>query len=169
MNSYITLSLVEKLDPELELDLSHLLIRVVEDGASIGFLPPMNLDEALQYWQGVLQPGTMLWVAREKNTIVGTIQLLLVAKPNARHRAEIAKLMVHPEHRRKGIAGRLMHTAEAAATTEARELIVLDTREGDPSNILYTSLGYIQGGRIPDFVKSENGEFQATIIYYKKL
>ncbi|MDQ0194089.1 GNAT family N-acetyltransferase [Paenibacillus wynnii] len=169
MNTNITLTLVESLDAELEQSLSHLLISVVEDGASIGFLPPLDLEEAHQYWQNVIQPGTMLWIAKEKDMIVGTVQLHLASKANARHRAEIAKLMVHPEHRRKGIAGLLMVTAEAAAVSEARELIVLDTREGDPSNILYQSLGYIEGGRIPYYARSANGELHATVFYYKKL
>ncbi|KGE19098.1 GNAT family N-acetyltransferase [Paenibacillus wynnii] len=169
MNTNIRLTLVESLDTELELSLSRLLISVVEDGASIGFLPPVKHEEAHLYWQNVIQPGTMLWIAKEKDIIVGTIQLQLASKANARHRAEMAKLMVHPEHRRKGIAGLLLSTAEAAAVSEARELIVLDTREGDPSNILYQSRGYIEGGRIPYYVRSANGELHATVIYYKKL
>ena len=169
MNTNINLTLVESLDTELELSLSRLLISVVEDGASIGFLPPVKLEEAHLYWQSVMQPGTMLWIAKEKDIIVGTIQLQLASKANARHRAEMAKLMVHPEHRRKGMAGLLMSTAEAAAVSEARDLIVLDTREGDPSNILYQSRGYIEGGRIPDYARSANGELHATVIYYKKL
>ena len=169
MNTNITMTLVESLDPELEQGLSHLLISVVEDGASIGFLPPLAFEEALKYWQGVIEPGTMLWIAEEEHEIVGTVQLQLASKANAKHRAEIAKLMVHPEHRRKGIAGLLMTTAEAAAAADTRNLIVLDTREGDPSNILYTSLGYIEAGRIPRYARSGNGELHGTVFYYKIL
>jgi hypothetical protein len=33
-------------------ELSELLIQVVEDGASIGFLPPLNAKEARKYWGG---------------------------------------------------------------------------------------------------------------------
>ncbi|MCL6601548.1 MAG: GNAT family N-acetyltransferase [Paenibacillus sp.] len=169
MSPNINMTLVKSLDATLEQGLSHLLISVVEDGASIGFLPPLNLEEALLYWRGVIEPGTMLWVAKEEDLIVGTVQLQLASKANARHRAEIAKLMVHPEHRRKGIAGLLMETAEAAAVSDARELIVLDTREGDPSNKLYSSLGYIEVGRIPDYARSASGKLHATVFYYKKL
>ncbi|MFC5650677.1 GNAT family N-acetyltransferase [Paenibacillus solisilvae] len=148
-------------------ELAELLILVVEDGASIGFLPPLTLSEGAAYWENVRQPEVVLYVARIDNQIAGTIQLHLCAKQNGRHRAEIAKLMTHPHFRRKGIARALMQVAEDRAVQEDRSLLVLDTREGDPSNLLYTSIGYVQAGRIPDFAQSANGELHATILYYK--
>ncbi|TQR21681.1 GNAT family N-acetyltransferase [Psychrobacillus vulpis] len=150
-------------------ELSELLIQVVEDGASIGFLPPMKLSDAMTYWEEVLNPGVLLFVAKRNNRIVGSVQLHLCTKQNGVHRAEIAKLMTHPNYRRNGIGRFLMEKAEERAIKEERSLLILDTREGDPSNLLYTSLGYIQAGMIPNYAKSEFGELQATIIYYKTL
>ncbi|WP_054939151.1 GNAT family N-acetyltransferase [Paenibacillus ihuae] len=169
MNQVITVKLVEALQPETVRQLTPLLIDVVEDGASIGFLPPLAENAASTYWQGVPGPGVLLWFAMEGDTIVGTVQLHLVLKPNAPHRAELAKLMVHPGHRRKGIAGLLIETAEQAAAEHGRTLIILDTREGDPSNLLYQSRGYVEAGKIPDYVISADGGMDATVIYYKKL
>nr|WP_188645914.1 hypothetical protein [Marinithermofilum abyssi] len=63
----------------------------------------------------------------------------------------------------------LMQKAEERVKQEGRSLLVLDTREGDPSNHLYTSMGYIRAGRIPNYAKSANGELHATIFYYKQL
>lgn len=56
-------------------ELSELLIQVVEDGASIGFLPPLKLSEATKYWENVLNPEVILFVAKIKNQIVGSVQL----------------------------------------------------------------------------------------------
>ncbi|MCR8635172.1 GNAT family N-acetyltransferase [Paenibacillus radicis (ex Xue et al. 2023)] len=148
-------------------ELSDLLIQVVENGASIGFLPPLNLSEAIKYWENVLDNGVLLFVAKINNQIVGTVQLHLSTKQNGRHRAEIAKLMTHPNYRRNGIGRFLMQLAEERAKLEGRTLIVLDTREGDPSNLLYTSLDYIPAGRIPHYAQSANGELHATVFYYK--
>jgi ribosomal protein S18 acetylase RimI-like enzyme len=148
-------------------ELSELLIQVVEDGASIGFLPPLKLSEAKRYWENVLNPDVILFVAKVDNQIAGSVQLHLCTKQNGVHRAEIAKLMTHPDYRRNGIGRLLMQKAEERAKQEGRSLLVLDTREGDPSNHLYTSLGYIQAGRIPDYAKSATGELHATIFYYK--
>jgi hypothetical protein len=62
-----------------------------------------------------------------------------------------------------------MKAAEERARAESRSLLVLDTREGDPSNLLYTSLGYIEAGRIPGYARSANGELHTTLYYYKIL
>ncbi|MCM3357434.1 GNAT family N-acetyltransferase [Psychrobacillus sp. MER TA 171] len=150
-------------------ELSELLIQVVEDGASIGFLPPMELANAMDYWEDVLTPEVILFVAKRNNRIIGSIQLHLCSKQNGMHRAEIAKLMTHPHYRRNGIGRQLMEKAENRAAREGRSLIVLDTREGDASNNLYTSLGYIQAGKIPGYAKSANGEMSTTIFYYKRI
>lgn len=148
-------------------ELAELLIKVVEDGASIGFLPPIRRVDAEKYWDTVLTPEVLLLIAKSNNQIIGSVQVHLSIKQNGSHRAEIAKLMTHPHYRRNGVGRSLMQRAEEIAKQKNRSLLVLDTREGDPSNKLYSSLGYIQAGRIPNYAISENGELTATIIYYK--
>ena len=150
-------------------ELIDLLVAIVEDGASIGFLPPLEPSEANKYWESVLNPDVILFVAKVNNEIVGSVQLHLCSKQNGGHRAEIAKLMTHPNYRRNGIGRLLMEKAHETALKIGRTLLVLDTREGDPSNLLYISLGYIKAGRIPAYAMSENGNFDATIIYYNNL
>ncbi|MGE6754009.1 GNAT family N-acetyltransferase [Rossellomorea sp. NPDC071047] len=150
-------------------ELSELLMKVVDDGASIGFLSPMARAAAMDFWQHALKPHVILFVAWVDETIAGTVQLHLCTKQNGTNRAEIAKMMVHSKFRQKGIARSLMQTAEKRAKEEGRTLLILDTVEGAPSNHLYKSLGYIQGGRIPDYAASPFGELEATIIYYKQV
>ncbi|MFF2089185.1 GNAT family N-acetyltransferase [Paenibacillus sp. NPDC058174] len=161
---------LKTVEGNVEEELASLLITVVEDGASIGFLPPLDNRTALEYWREV--PGgddVILFAAKLQGRIVGSIQLQLSMKPNGAHRAEIAKLMTHPDYRRQGVGRALMQAAEKRAVQENRTLLVLDTREGDPSNLLYSSLGYVQAGRIPDYARSADGGLDATIYYYKKL
>jgi ribosomal protein S18 acetylase RimI-like enzyme len=155
-------------DHEIE-GLSNLLKTVVDDGASIGFLRPMKKEEAVKYWQSVLKPEVKLFIARRNNELVGSVQLHLSTKQNGTHRAEIAKLMTHPDLRLHGIGRTLMQIAEERAKIENRTLLILDTREGDPSNKLYTSLGYIESGRIPNYAKSANGELHTTVLYHKMI
>lgn len=150
-------------------ELSQLLITVVDQGASIGFLPPLSLSDATQYWDSVLSPGVILYIAVMEGRIAGTIQLHLCMKQNGRHRAEVAKLMTHPDFRRNGIARTLLEKVEERAIHEGRKLLVLDTREGDPSNLLYRSMDYQQAGRIPYFAATADGELQTTVLYYKVL
>jgi ribosomal protein S18 acetylase RimI-like enzyme len=149
--------------------LSELLIKVVDDGASIGFLPPISFKDANNYWNNVCGPNVILLIAICSQQVAGTVQLHLSEKQNGTHRAEVAKLMTHPDFRRKGIGRVLMQRVEEAALHKERFLVVLDTREGDPSNRLYESLGYKPAGRIPAYAKSADGELAATIFYYKML
>ncbi|WP_242218360.1 GNAT family N-acetyltransferase [Bacillus cereus group sp. BfR-BA-01380] len=157
---------IKLLDEDIE-ELSELLKTVVDDGASMGFLPPLELEEATKYWQTVLAPEVILFIAKINNKVAGSVQLHLITKPNGSHRAEIYKLMTHPNFRRNGIGRLLMQKAEERAKQESRSLLVLDTREGDPSNRLYKSLDYQESGKIPGYAISPNGELDATVIYYK--
>ncbi len=100
-------------------DLSDLLIQVIEDDASIGFLPPLPFSDAIKYWRNVLSPEVHLFVAKINNRVVGSVQLQLCSKQNGVHRAEIAKLMTHPHYRRNGIGRALMNEVEEQAKQEA--------------------------------------------------
>ncbi|PEM34108.1 GNAT family N-acetyltransferase [Bacillus pseudomycoides] len=157
---------IKLLNEDIE-GLSELLKTVVNDGASIGFLPPLEQEEATKYWQTVLAPEVILFIAKINNKVAGSVQLHLITKPNGIHRAEICKLMTHPNFRRNGIGRSLMQKAEERAKQENRSLLVLDTREGDSSNRLYKSLDYQESGKIPGYAISPNGELDATVIYYK--
>ncbi|GFZ31415.1 acetyltransferase [Clostridium zeae] len=155
-----------------EYDLSKLallLMDVVEDGASVGFLSPISLKVAKEYWISVLSKGVMIWIAEIEGAIVGTIQLHLCQKQNGRHRGEIAKLMVHSSVRRCGVGKKLMEISEKRAIAEGISLITLDTRSGDASNLLYKSFEYIEVGKIPNYAESTNGQLHETTFYYKKL
>jgi ribosomal protein S18 acetylase RimI-like enzyme len=153
---------------ELE-QLSLLLADAVNSGASIGFLPPMTDVRALTYWKELNLKDTVLFIAEEDGTIAGTLQLQICTKENGRHRAEIGKLMTHTAYRRKGIGRHLMEAAEERARAEEISLIVLDTREGDPSNLLYQTLGFTESGKIPCYARSEDGSLHTTVFYYKLL
>ncbi|UXH46120.1 GNAT family N-acetyltransferase [Rossellomorea vietnamensis] len=168
MNENLEIKELTTIDEHID-ELSHLLRTVVDDGASIGFLSPMEHSTAVDFWGHALRPHVILYIAWVEEAIAGTVQLHLCTKQNGTHRAEIAKMMVHPQFRQKGIAKKLMQTAEKRAKEEGRTLLILDTVEGAPSNHLYTSLGFVKGGRIPDYATSPYGELEATIIYYKHI
>jgi GNAT superfamily N-acetyltransferase len=150
-------------------DLCEVLIACVNDGASLGFHPPLSQDIARAWWARLPRPGVTLLVAEADGRIGGTVQLHAAESANGAHRVEVAKLLVHPAWRRRGIASKLMFAAEDVARSQGKLLIVLDTREGDPSNVLYESVGYTRGGRIPDWARDALGELTATIFWFKQL
>lgn len=90
-------------------ELAALLIEAVEDGASVGFLAPLDRAAAAIWWReraAAVEAGShQVWIARDDERLAGTIGLVKAALPNARHRAEVAKLVVRPSARNRGSAG----------------------------------------------------------------
>lgn len=155
--------------------LAAVLHACVEDGASVGFVLPYGMDEAAAFFErkvlpGLAAGGLMMLVARMGGRIVGTVQLDHDTMPNQRHRAEVRKLLVHPDARRKGVATALMRAIEADARRLGRTLLTLDTRTGDGAEPLYLGLGYKIAGRIPDFCRDTVSErLDPTTLMYKRL
>ena len=169
-NSLIpVLRCVDRLSPS-ELDvLTELLVACVDGGASLGFHAPLAPDKARNWWTGFPRDGVILLVAELEGRIVGTVQLHAAESENGTHRSEVAKLLVHPVWRRRGIAGTLMTALEVEARATGKTLLVLDTREGDPSNALYHALGYREAGRIPNWARDSAGTLSATVFWSKLL
>ncbi len=153
--------------------LVELLRDSVNNGASVGFLPPLEAAEARSYWEDVVEglasPTRGLAVAWMDGRLVGTAQLVEADKANARHRAEVSKVLVHSAFRRRGLGAALMRALEERARQRGKSTLVLDTREGDPSEQLYRSLGWIRAGVIPRYAERAGGALDSTVFYYKLL
>lgn len=160
---------VDALDQKQIDELCDVLVGVVNAGASVGFLPPLDRAEATAYWNQVLGPSTVLLIAEDGERIVGTGQLDLAMRANGRNRAEVCKVLVLPSEQGKGIGKSLMLALEAEARKENRGLLHLDTNEGDKSNRLYVRVGYTAVGTIPDWATSGDGSLHGTTFYYKVL
>jgi ribosomal protein S18 acetylase RimI-like enzyme len=146
----------------------------VDGGASVGFLPPLGADEAAAYWRGVIADvaagGRVLLALREADgRLAGSAQLELAGKPNARHRAEVQKVMVLTAARQRGHGRALMLALEDDARRRGRTTLVLDTREGDPSERLYRAVGWRLAGVVPRYAKSAGGGLDGSAFYYKLL
>jgi ribosomal protein S18 acetylase RimI-like enzyme len=160
---------VDRLDAKELDDLADVLIACVADGASLGFHPPLAVNAAHDWRAGIPRDGVILLVAERDGRIVGTVQLQPAESENGAHRGEVAKLLVHPEWRRQGIGRALMLALEDEARATGKTLLVLDTREGDPSNDLYRALGYREAGRIPGWARDASGKLSTTVFWYKPL
>jgi GNAT superfamily N-acetyltransferase len=162
------------LDHDVDM-LGEVLHAVVHGGASVSFFVPFSLDDARAFWLHKVLPGVRartrrVVVARWDGHIVGTVQLDLATPPNQQHRAEVAKLLVHPAARRRGVARALMMALEAIAQSEGKTLLTLDTVTGSSAEPLYQSLGYISAGVIPRYARASlTPDLESTTIMYKEL
>jgi len=77
-------------------DLVQIFRDVVNGGVPLGFLAPITLQTAHEYWLSVvpeLEAGTrILLVAQNDGGVLGSGQLALAQRPNSQHRAELQKL-----------------------------------------------------------------------------
>ena len=156
-------------------ELAELLHASVHAGASVSFVLPYSPDDALGFWRDRCCPA---WPGRP--AVGGRLAgrqagrrgaARLRHPPNQPHRAEVRKLLVHPDFRRQGIARALMAKVEALAVAAGRSLITLDTRTGDRAEPLYASLGYVTVGVIPGFSRDSHDahRLDGTTIMYKQL
>ena len=162
------------LDRDLDM-LAEILRAVVYDGAGVSFVVPFSLTEARGFWVDKVLPGVRartrrVIVARDGDRIVGTVQVDFGTPPNQPHRGEVAKLLVHPDARRRGIARSLMLALHELAYGERRTLLTLDTWTGSHAEALYRSLGYTVVGVIPRYARGSTTEsFEPATFMFKEL
>jgi acetyltransferase len=153
--------------------LAQLLMDAVHHGASVGFMADVDINQAQAWSDGVRreieQGQLMLWVVVEDEQVLATVQLALCQKANGLNRAEVQKLLVLQQARRRGLASQLMQTVELAANQLKRGLLYLDTLEGSDAEHFYRAQGYQLSGTLPDYACNPDGEYRGTAIYFKLL
>ena len=149
-------------------ELAALLVDAVEGGASVNFLAGVTEPEARAWWTAripeVADGTTTVLVARSAvdgrpgaGSIVGSTLLVRTRNPNAPHRAEIGKVIVHRSLRRRGLGRALMEAAEARALA------------GTAADALYRSMGWQELGTMPNHAYSAAGVLSPTTYFWKDL
>ena len=155
--------------------LVDLLVACVENGASVSFMSPLSREKARSFWHAVAervgQGERLLFVAKENATgsLIGTVQVILKQPENQPHRADVAKMLVHPNARRRGVGARLLAHAEQSAHSANKTLLVLDTATGGEAERLYNRMGWVRVGVIPDYALWPDGRPCSTTIFYKTI
>lgn len=152
-------------------ELGAILLDAVEHGASVNFMAGLEPDEAADFWRrqlpGIAAGEKRLFVAEDGGQVVGTILLMFAQQPNAPHRAEVGKMLVHSDARRRGLGRRLLQAAEAEARAEGRSLLMLDTESGSAGEHLYKACGWTEFGRVPGHSRKPGGPLAETTFFYK--
>ncbi|MCG5240776.1 GNAT family N-acetyltransferase [Azospirillum doebereinerae] len=171
----LTILSVPRLDePALRAGLEALLKDAVASGASVGFHAPLDPVLNGAFWDEIaadLAKGrlTLLIARDEAGAVVGCVQLAPSPKQNARHRAEVRKLLVHSAQRRRGIARRLMEALYASARDQGRVVLQLDTLAGDVGEPFYRATGWTQVGVLPEHTLEADGRYHDTVLFHRRL
>jgi len=154
-------------------ELATLLVDSVESGASVGFVLPFTHDDAKAWWRSLMRDveaeRIVVLIARVAGSAVGTAQLRLNEMPNGLHRGTVAKVLVHRDARRRGVARTLMARLEESARRRRRTLLVLDTISGSDAVKLYKTLGWTRAGEIPRYAAMPDGTLAPTTYFFKEL
>lgn len=162
-------------DPAVVKALADVLIDCVEGGASVSFMAPLSQDKAVAFWHATFASaarGERIVLVAEgpgSGRVVGTVQVALAMPDNQPHRAEVAKMLVRRDARRRGLGAALMHAAEDVARAAGKTLLVLDTATGGDAERLYARLGWKRCGVIPEYALMPHGGLCGTTVFYRKL
>lgn len=153
--------------------LAEVLADCVEGGASVSFMWPFSVADAVAFFERLLpeieRGDRLLLAAFVDLRLVGTVQVAAARAPNQPHRADVAKMLVHRSARRQGVASRLMLAAEEHARTAGKTLLVLDTVTGSDAERLYERLGWTKVGVIPKYALFPDNSSCDTTVFYKQL
>ena len=166
---------VERLDAaaaeSAERRLAAVLVACVDAGAAPGFWPPLDGGAARGVWRrvgrAVARGDAVLLAAWHAGTLAGTAVLDLDTPQDQPHRAEVARLLVHPEHHRRGLARALVERIEAEAAAAGRSLLTFEARAGGAAEALCRLSGWREGGRIPGYALDADGTAHDALFFWK--
>lgn len=148
---------IESLNEETANAVIHLIDSTVEDGGTLGYIQTMSVTQKISFIEDLQQRltrgQTQLLLGRVNGVPAFLTLLNLNGMANCRHRAELAKGVVHPSFRGK----RLVHIAFAEIVARAEQLkieqLVLDVRENTRAHRLWQLFGFKTYGVLEDYAR----------------
>lgn len=159
--------------PELREPLLDLWAAVTDAGGSVGFAAPADRDAigaALdQELASVTAGRDDLLVLTEHEVVIGMVFLRGRGNPLFDHWRTVMRLMVHPDHQRRGHAANLLREAENIARFRGCDHLQLTVRGGEGLEAFYERYGYREVGRHPGAVRMPDGTDRDEIMFVRSL
>jgi GNAT superfamily N-acetyltransferase len=152
--------------------LSDILASCVNGGASVSFMLPFapHGDNVWQRTADSVAAGERIVLAALDADArpVGTVQLIISQPENQPHRADVAKLLVHQNARRQGIANALMAELEQTARRKGKTCWCWTRRPAaGRSSSMFAAVGKKWGNSA--LCADADGKMTATSLFYKFL
>ncbi|KAF5370909.1 hypothetical protein D9615_009802 [Tricholomella constricta] len=146
------------------------------DATIVAFVSPLDPNKVIQYWEeraAEVEAGsrvTVFALSGDGKELAGFVSLNQTMTQTQPFVGSIEKLLVSPNHRRRGVARAVMEAIERIAEERGRTVLTLHTEEGSPAELMYPRLGYLEFGRIPTFMVSPHTrELKGDVGFYKIL
>jgi ribosomal-protein-alanine N-acetyltransferase len=82
---------------------------------------------------------------------------------------ELLLLAVAPQHRRCGLATRLLAAFTSAAHTRGASRLLLEMRQGNPAEVLYLRQGFLPIGHRPNYYRVSDGRRLDAITFARDI
>ncbi|HLU55132.1 MAG TPA: GNAT family N-acetyltransferase [Pseudonocardia sp.] len=165
--------LVTEAGPATAASLGALWTAVTRAGGAVGFAPDApeaDIREAAEQAVADVRAGrAQMFALTRGDDLVGTVFLRRGEKATVRHRADVVRLMVHPDLQGRGWGKALLDAAVAHATALGLEQLLLSARGGTTLPDFYEKLGWRQVGRFPDALRIGPGDLRDEHWFQLKL
>ena len=145
--------LVSEVGPETVISLGALWTAATRAGGAVGFAADAPEEDirasAEQAIEDVRAGREQLFALDADGELAGTVFLRRGPKATAQHRADVVRLMVHPDLQGRGWGKALLDAAAAHARALGLEQLLLSTRGGTALPGYYGALGWTEVGRFP--------------------
>ncbi|KAK3650035.1 hypothetical protein LTR56_006622 [Elasticomyces elasticus] len=155
---------------------------VIQDGTLATFLPDvstgeMDIPKILKHWQSLsteVERGSRViilqFIDEAESELMGFVSLSMPFSETGPFRGGVEKLLVSPQHRKNGVARRVMGKLEEVGVEKGRTVLVLDTTIGSGAEYVYPKLGYTEIGIIPKYgIHPHTRELMDEMLFYKDL
>ncbi|WP_447868027.1 GNAT family N-acetyltransferase [Rahnella bonaserana] len=151
-------------------ELAQLLVEANSQGASAGFPHVIEQKQAEDTFHdlrpALSQNEVLLWIARDEQGVIGTVQLDLAGKTELSRQAEISTLLVCSRAKRRGVGRMLMRVLENTAQDLRCTVLSSDMQSGSEAEAFYRAQGY----RCVDCSHNTTGYSRKNeVVYYKQL
>lgn len=145
-------------------ELGVLWLAVTRAGGAVGFLtdsPESDVRAAAEQVVDDVRAGRQEMLAMTAGgTLAGAVFLRRGTGPVVAHRAEVVRLMIHPDVQGRGWGTTLLAAAADHARTAGLEQLLLTTRGGTHLPAYYAKLGWTQVGLVPRALRLRSGEYR---------
>jgi GNAT superfamily N-acetyltransferase len=137
---------------------------VTRAGGAVGFAADAPEEDirasAEQAVEDVRVGREQLFALDARGELAGVVFLRRGPKATVQHRADVVRLMVHPDLQGRGWGKALLDAVVAHATTIGLEQLLLSTRGGTSLPEFYVKQGWTQVGLFPDALRIGPGDLR---------
>jgi ribosomal protein S18 acetylase RimI-like enzyme len=162
----------DQIDDRVAAELIGLLNSTVADGGTLGYEQVLTPHQEVQFIAGlrvgIASGRTHLLLGRVDGRPAFMAMLHLNGMANCRHRAELAKGVVHPDFRGQHLVPLAFREIVRLAERLAVEQLVLDVRENTRAHRLWQFFGFETYGVLEDYARVggevHRGHFMAQAV-----